>query len=212
MAESLAWICHSRTKVECGGCQLEKTHGTARKSLFRSEAGRKFSKFIQLWTYSTLANELRPMLYPAVRLHRPWHPQERRDADVSRDQTHDRMDAPSQAEFTAQLRGTSTDEKDAEWAKAATRAILKNEDREKQYEAARHRLNLIESYLTSSSNPYLMGEKASHADFALFAAYAWSRANTEMAEAVWRHPSLPSVVEWLDRMFGSDFVDTKRLV
>ncbi len=56
-------------------------------------------------------------------------------------------------------------------------------DREKQYEAARNRLNLIESYLTSSSNPYLMGEKASHADFALFAAYAWSRANTEMAES-----------------------------
>ena len=116
------------------------------------------------------------------------------------------MDSTSQSAFMTGVWGDDT----TKW-KEATARLSDPEWLEERYEVVRTRLRLIESFLAASDGPFLLGEKVSHADFSVFGAYAWCRVNKEMAQAVWRHHSMPNLGKWLDAMLQGGLVETKRL-
>lgn len=52
---------------------LEAEHGSAEKSVFGGQVGKEFAKFVEIWSNTTLANEFRPLIAPAVCNHHHLH-------------------------------------------------------------------------------------------------------------------------------------------
>lgn len=65
--------------------------------------------------------------------------------------------------------------------------------------AARSKLQLIEKYL-SEKGPFLLGEKPSHADSALFGWYCSSQVHPDVDRLIWKHADLPHVDKWAEAM------------
>ncbi|ODO08360.1 hypothetical protein L198_00085 [Cryptococcus wingfieldii CBS 7118] len=167
---------------------LEAKHGTPEKSLFGGKAGKEFAKFIEIWSNTTLANELRPLIAPAI---------------------YEHFDAPSRAYFLKSKWQNDPSLFSAHQTKFSSPSVL-----DAQLASARNRLTVIEAllgYKKEKDEPLWLTGKPSHADFALFGWFAVSRVNGSVEKGVWRHEENPLVGEWLDLVLGSGLVDKSQL-
>ncbi|TYJ52607.1 hypothetical protein B9479_006777 [Cryptococcus floricola] len=159
---------------------LEAKHGTPEKSLFGGKAGKDFAKFIEIWSNTTLANELRPLIAPAI---------------------YEHFDAPSRAYFLKSKWQNDPSLFSAHKTKFSSPSVL-----DAQLASARNRLTVIEAllgYKKEKDEPLWLTGKPSHADFALFGWFAASRVNGSVEKGVWRHEENPLVGEWLDLVLGT---------
>ncbi|WWD16960.1 hypothetical protein CI109_101392 [Kwoniella shandongensis] len=167
---------------------LEAEYGTAEKSLFGGPAGKEFAKFIEIWSNTTLANELRPLINSQILNHfdseaHSWFVQAKLGGDISK------------------ITGLQ--------AKLQDPTALAD-----QLALARSRLSVIESllaYKKAKDEPLWLVGKPTHADFAIFAWYAQSIIHPEVEKGVWRHPDNPLVGEWLDLILESGLVKKEEL-
>ncbi|OCF43031.1 hypothetical protein I317_03124 [Kwoniella heveanensis CBS 569] len=169
---------------------LEEEHGTADKSVFGgSPAGKDFAKFIEIWSNTTFANELRPLVGASI---------------------FDQFDAPSKEYFIKSKFGGDQAKHSGLVEKFKDSSAL-----EAQLSSARKQLATIESLLSYKKEKgqplWLIGSGASHADFCLFGWYASSSLHPAVENGVWRHDENPLVGEWLDLILGSGLVDKKQL-
>ncbi|WRT68152.1 uncharacterized protein IL334_005127 [Kwoniella shivajii] len=169
---------------------LEAEHGTPEKSLFGgSVAGKDFAKFIEIWSNTTLANELRPLVAISITSH---------------------FDSPSKSYFIkSKFAGDITKHS------ALVNKFSNSEELETQLAAARSRLSAIESllkYKKEKGEPlWLIGSNPSHADFCLFGWFASSSLHPSVEKEVWRHKDNETVAEWLDLVLESGLVDKAQL-
>ena len=85
-----------------------------------------------------------------------------------------------------------------------------------QQSAARKRLRTIEVHLAGKQRDdgrmvWMMGDKASHADAAVFGIYAFGRMGRKWTEPVWKCDELPCVGRWVEGMLASGLVDVDQL-
>ncbi|WWC90318.1 uncharacterized protein L201_005251 [Kwoniella dendrophila CBS 6074] len=170
---------------------LEEQHGTPEKSLFGgSKEGKEFAKFIEIWSNTTLANELRPLVGASITKH---------------------FDSESKTYFIKSKFGGDI----RKHSELIDKFEIK-EELEKQLSAARNRLNVINDLLKykkeNKEQLYLLGgNQPSHADFLLFGWYTSSTLHPAVEKGVWRHEDIPLVGEWLDLILDSGLVDKAHL-
>ncbi|WVQ79644.1 hypothetical protein IAT38_001744 [Cryptococcus sp. DSM 104549] len=167
---------------------LEAKHGSEEKSVFGGEAGKNFAKFIEAWSNTTFANELRPLIGAA---------------------TYSRFDAPSAAYFLKSKFGGDLSKYEAHRTKFSDPATV-----EAQLALARNRLAVVEAllgYKREKDEPLWLTGKPTHADFALFGWFAASTVNPAVEKGVWRHEDNPLVEEWLDLVLNSGLVNKSEL-
>ncbi|OWZ65757.1 hypothetical protein AYX15_02824 [Cryptococcus neoformans] len=163
---------------------LEAKHGSDEKSVFGGQVGKEFAKFIEIWSNTTLANEFRPLIAPAI---------------------FELFDEPSKNYFIKSKFGGDLSRFEAHKSKFSDPSNINA-----QLTAARTRLAVIETllgYKKEKAEPLWLSGKPSHADFCLFGWYAASRINPAVERGVWRHEENPLVGEWLDLILRSGLVD-----
>ncbi|KAK8864725.1 hypothetical protein IAR55_001981 [Kwoniella newhampshirensis] len=167
---------------------LEAEHATPEKSLFGGPAGKEFAKFIEVWSNTTFANELRPLIGAEILSH---------------------FDDDARTWFIASKLGGDLSRNTALKTKWQDPTALAD-----QLALARSRLSVVESLLAykkeKEESLWLIG-KPSHADFCLFGWYASSSLHPAVEKGVWRHPDNPLVGEWLDLILASGLVDKSQL-
>ncbi|WWD03170.1 hypothetical protein V865_001217 [Kwoniella europaea PYCC6329] len=170
---------------------LEAEHGTAERSLFGgTEAGKNFAKFIEIWSNTTFANELRPLVGVAITSH---------------------FDPSSKSYFIK-----SKFQGDIKKYSSLVDKFQDPEELEKQLSLARNRLSVVNDLLKvkkSKNEPLwlLGGSEPSHADFCLFGWYTSSSLHPAVEKGVWRHEEVALVGEWLDGLLDSGLVDKDQL-
>ncbi|WWC62246.1 uncharacterized protein I303_104842 [Kwoniella dejecticola CBS 10117] len=170
---------------------LEAEHGTPDRSLFGgTTAGKEFAKFIEIWSNTTFANELRPLVGVAITSH---------------------FDSPSKAYFIKSKFGG-----DILKHSNLVDKFQDPEELERQLSAARNRLAVINDLLkykkAKNESLYLLGgTEPSHADFALFGWFTSSTLHPAVEKGVWRHADNELVGEWLDLILDSGLVDKAHL-
>ncbi|WWC69853.1 uncharacterized protein I206_103796 [Kwoniella pini CBS 10737] len=170
---------------------LEAEHGTSEKSLFGgSIAGKEFAKFIEIWSNTTFANELRPLIGVSITSH---------------------FDSASKTYFIKSKFGG-----DIKKHSSLIDKFQNSEELEKQLFNARNKLSIINDLLkykkSKNENLFLLGGKEpSHADFALFGWFTSSTLHPKVEEGVWRHKDNELVGEWLDLILNSGLVDKAQL-
>jgi len=180
----------------CGISQyLDETYGSPKRSIFNGDAGRHFSRFIEAWVDRSLAAEIRPcVLHTSYALFPENGPV---------------ADAASRKAFLDKCGQARMDE-----------LISLNSDREwtsHRYAGTRKELGTVETMLRERSDrgesgAFLGGSSPIHADFCIYAFYAYSRTNKELVEETWHHPSLPFVQQWLKGMQLAGLVSEAELL
>ncbi|KAK4688130.1 hypothetical protein P7C73_g1981, partial [Tremellales sp. Uapishka_1] len=174
--------------------QLETHYGTREKSIYNGDIGRRYSRFIEQWVDRSLAADIRPCV-----LHTSYaqFPEQGPLADTA-----------SRSAFLAKCGQAKMDELTSLNGNPKWSA--------ERYAATRKELGTIETVLKEKSNRgegelFLGGLKPIHADFCVYAFYAYSRTNKELVEQTWHHESLPHVRVWLQAIQDLGLVSEKEL-